>query len=191
MSVTVKSEHGMLTSNASDEVARELDQVQYRLGVGPCVDAVNQHRTIGLDIDGEDGRYAQFVQSAQPRFITAVLSMPLTVRELETIGALNYYSATVDHFEDDAVHTASLFARQAAVLLANAVAYAASTNTIDELYDALRTREIIGEAKGIIMVKEECSPEQAFERLRRMSQHTNRKLRDVAEELVRALDPSS
>lgn len=61
---------------------------------------------------------------------------------------------------------------------------AGSHERIDQLTEALESREVIAQAKGIIMAKESCDAEEAFAVLRRISQHTHRKLRDVATEIV-------
>ncbi|MEA3217430.1 MAG: hypothetical protein QOJ19_3586 [Acidimicrobiia bacterium] len=185
VSVTLSREGTMLTSNFSDDVVRELDSVQYKARHGPCVDATRTQRMVRISLDG-DGSYPEFSRAAQQRFMTAVMSAPLTTPQ-QGLGALNFYSASVERFADDQAEMASLYAGQASILLANAIAYANSTNLNAALREALTTRELIGEAKGILMAREGCSRDEAFDLLRIMSQHSNRKLRTIAEELVESV----
>lgn len=185
VSVTLSRNGTMLTSNFSDDVVRELDSVQYKARDGPSFDAVRTQQAVRVALDG-DGIYPEFSRAAQRRFMTAVMSAPLTTPH-ECLGSLNFYSASVERFADDQAEMATLYAGHASILLANAIAYSNSTNLNAALREALTTRELIGEAKGILMAREGCSRDEAFDRLRIMSQHSNRKLRAIAEELVEAV----
>jgi GAF domain-containing protein len=185
-SVTLAQDGRMVTSNFSDDVVRELDEVQYRYDAGPCVDALRRGVITAVVLEDEHvGRYAPFAAAARSRFMTAVLSTPLIVRGLR-LGGLNLYSASLDRFGDDEIEVAALFARQASVVLANGVAYTTARSQNDSLQEALATRETIGMAKGILMATTGCSADDAFDLLRTRSQHQNRKLRDVAADMVAA-----
>jgi GAF domain-containing protein len=186
VSVSIMQHGSLRTSNHTDEVVNELDQVQYQHREGPCVEAVTLHHPVRISLEQEPDRYGTFNDAARQRFITAVMSLPLSAGE-GAMGALNFYSATRDTFDDADHDVAVLFAAQASILLANAIAYAASKTETLTLHDALATREMIGAAKGIIMAREGCTPEQAFDRLREASQHANRKLHLVAQELVESV----
>jgi AmiR/NasT family two-component response regulator len=74
------------------------------------------------------------------------------------------------------------------VAVANARAYAKAYAVIDQLQEALQSRDVIGQAKGIIQAREHCGPDDAFERLRDISQHRNIKLRDLAKAVVESPD---
>ncbi len=187
VSVSLSRQGKRYTSNSSDEVVNELDEVQYRLREGPCHHAMTSGRSTSIDLEAEPGRYPGFGEVARQRFMTAVLSVPLTVRE-DTIGALNFYSSSVRQFRDEDSSLAALFARQASIMLANGIDYAPSRTLNETLREALATREIIGEAKGIVMARAHCSPDEAFDQLRQISQRENRKLRVVAEELVASVE---
>jgi GAF domain-containing protein len=183
VSVSIARDGKLLTSNYSDDVVRELDHVQYQLSEGPCLDAMLRGVTTSLELEADGVRYPTFAKAARQRFILSVLSLPLAVRQ-DVIGALNLYSGTVEHHGEDEAELAALFAQQASIMLANGLAYDTSTSLNETLREALATREVIGEAKGIIMARERCSPDEAFDRLRVRSQRENRKLRVIAEELV-------
>jgi GAF domain-containing protein len=116
--------------------------------------------------------------------LRSVLSSPLQAGE-ETIGALNLYSRDPDGFDANQQRLAAEFARHASILLANAITFMQATELAQNLVDALNSREIIGVAIGLVMAQPPARTRQrAFDVLRRVSQRENRKLRDIATELV-------
>ena len=138
---------------------------------------------VWVSLNEEGDRYPRFTPAAMRRFMSSILSTPLQVRE-GTIGALNVYSASLDRFGEWERSVARLFAAQASILLANAAAYAEAVTKSDQLQQALASRDLIGQAKGIIMEREHCTADDAFDRLRRTSQRENRKLTSVAQDVV-------
>jgi GAF domain-containing protein len=183
VSVTLAGDEGPFTPNASASVARLLDEAQYRAGAGPCLSALGEHHVINTLLEDSDGRWPAFAQAAIAEGIGSILSVPLMTRA-RSVGALNIYSRDSRHFDEAEEQTASLLSQQAAAVLANAVAFATATTLIEQLRDALETRDLIGQAKGILMAREQCDANAAFDILRRASQRTNRKLRDLAADLV-------
>jgi GAF domain-containing protein len=183
VSISLSRDGTLLTSHATDDVVRELDHVQYQHEAGPCVEAISTNRPVSITVSDEEERYRAFVRRAEQRFMTAVLSVPLTVGG-DNLGALNFYSASLPRFGHSESEAAHLFAREASILMANAVAYAQSNATVEQLQAALRTRDIIGQAKGVLIARTGCSADEAFDHLRERSQSSNKKLRDVAAELV-------
>ncbi|WP_306215660.1 ANTAR domain-containing protein, partial [Actinoplanes sp. RD1] len=111
------------------------------------------------------------------------LSVGLPVHEQVT-GALNIYAATPEAFDDDAIALAQTFAGFAAVGLANAHLYETQATLAGHMQKAMESRAVIEQAKGIIMGERRCTPDEAFAVLTKLSQDTNRKLRDVAVALV-------
>lgn len=103
---------------------------------------------------------------------------------VKTIGALNCYSQSIGSFGDKEVRVASLFATQAAVALANAQVYATSRALTENLTEALESREMIGRAIGILMEQQRIDDRDAFETLKKASQHSNVKLRHIAAQVV-------
>ncbi len=99
-------------------------------------------------------------------------------------AALNIYSTDRDALDDDAVELASTIAAYAGVALANTHLYEAQGQVAAQLRTAMQSRAVIEQAKGILIGERRCSPQEAFDILVRLSQDTNRKLRDVAEALV-------
>jgi GAF domain-containing protein len=172
------------TPNASEAVARDLDEVQYKSGEGPCLDALHDGHVVNCSLDGTGrGRWPAFTEAARLNGMESVLSVPMMVGE-RSLGALNIYSRSREPYDEAEATTASLLAQQAAAVLANAVAYADVHTLNSQLRDALDSRDLIGQAKGILMERESCNAEAAFDILRRASQRTNTKLRDVAAELI-------
>lgn len=171
------------TAVFSDPTSPEIDSVQYATGKGPCLDASREQRVFRIDSTTDDPRWEEFCKAAAAKEIYSVLSCPLSVKG-RGIGALNFYSRTPGAFTEDDEGLGSLFARQAAVALANASAYWGATALAEQLKEALTSRSVIDQAKGIIMGVQRCSADDAFDVLRRASQRENKKLRDIAQSIV-------
>ncbi|MEA2461316.1 MAG: hypothetical protein QOH90_1493, partial [Actinomycetota bacterium] len=156
---------------------------QYGSHQGPCLDAIEHSEVVISDDVTVDERWPVFGPAVESTGVKAINSFPLSVRD-ETLGALNLYSRRVGGFSDDSRAVATLFSSQAAVALANAKTHQSALELTINLQEALKTREVIGEAKGILMAREGVAEDEAFQMLRRASQTTNMKLRDIAQELV-------
>jgi hypothetical protein len=187
VSITMRGDY--MTASATDDVVRELDAVQYQERSGPCVEAIETGERVSVDL-ADDGRYPRFADAAQRRFMTAVLSTPLSTLE-GAIGALNCYSASVSEFPPVDVGVAAQLARHASVLLDTAATVSSATSTNEQLHQALLSRDLIGQAKGILMERRGCSAEDAFDELRRVSQRDNRKLTAVARDVVEGRRPGA
>jgi AmiR/NasT family two-component response regulator len=111
------------------------------------------------------------------------MSIPVPLQR-EVSAALNVYSTQAGAFDEAAVEVASTFAAYAAVALANMHLYQAQGKVAEQLQIAMQSRAVIEQAKGILMGQRRCSASEAFDILVRLSQDTNRKLRDVAAALV-------
>jgi GAF domain-containing protein len=121
-------------------------------------------------------RWPDFSARAAALGVGSMLSFQLFV-EGDNLGALNLYSSESDAFDDESEQVGLLFASHAAVAFADA-------QKLDQLNSAVETRDLIGQAKGILMERYRISAEQAFRVLTRVSQQRNRKLRDLAAELA-------
>ena len=180
--VTLVADERARTRTATDEVARIIDEHQYRTGEGPCLDAIREGLAVTCDCRSAEGRWPSFGPAAVGEGLRSSYSVPLRVRD-RVVGALNLYSMSGD-FSDEDSRIADAFASQSAVAVANAQSYQRARHMIGSLEEALRSRDVIGQAKGIIMERERCTDDQAFDVLRKVSQQTNIKLRDVAERVV-------
>jgi hypothetical protein len=115
------------------------------------------------------------------------LSVPLSIDQDEQVkAALNIYAREPHAFDEDSRTAATRFAPYAAVAAGNLHAYRSAVDRADNLQIALETRGVIDQAKGILMDRHKLTADQAFQVLAQMSMNTNRKLRAVADDLVRA-----
>lgn len=168
---------------ATDGFVGEVDQLQYRLDEGPCVTAVSEGRTVSSSNLGGDQRWPRFGPGAGRLGVHSALSVPLMVAG-RAIGVLNVYAHQRNRFSDDAVRLGEAFAGPAAVTVANAQALARAERLVGQLSEALRSRAEIDQAIGIVMSRTGASAEDAFTRLRFLSQQRQVKLHQVARELV-------
>jgi|SRR4051794_30726514 len=179
-SVSILGSGGRIhTPVATDPLVIEVDELQYDTGEGPCVEATkaNAPAVYGADV-AHDGRWPAFGPRAAARGIGSLVSYELAAED--TVGALNLYSRRTDGFDEADRETAYLLALFASVVLASTQARMQAT----QLREALESRDVIGQAKGILMERERVTAAEAFDMLRRASQHLNRKLRDLADEIA-------
>lgn len=188
VSVSVRKSRSLETTNSSSDAAREVDHVQYKTGEGPCVAAMREGDTFNV-ILAEETQWPNFTAAARTAGFGSVFSTPLRTAE-RTIGSLNFYSRAEDRFSDDEAAAAQVFADHASVAMANAMAYATSVATNLHLQTALASARTIGRAQGVLMARQGCTSEVAFDMLRRSSQRTNRKLREIAEDITAPLERS-
>jgi transcriptional regulator with GAF, ATPase, and Fis domain len=159
------------------ELPAQVDAIQEETQQGPCMDAAYQHQTVRVDNLATEDRWPLFAQRASATGAASMLSLQLYV-EGDNLGALNLYARTPNAFTDESEQVGLLFAAHAAI------AYA-GVRKETQLAQALISRDVIGQAKGILMERYKISSERAFLLLTRVSQTSNRKLHDVADELVR------
>jgi GAF domain-containing protein len=164
-------------------LASILDEWQYEQGHGPCMDAAAAGATLSIPDMAVESRWPSWAARAAEAGACSSLSIALPVQE-NVIGALNVYSVDPKAFDDDAVTLAETFAGYAAVALANAHVYDATATLAQQMQAAMRSRAVIEQAKGIIMGQRRCTADEAFALLSKLSQNSNRKLRDVAEAVV-------
>lgn len=170
------------TFGSTDERVNPLDQCQYDNGRGPCVDALRGEVQY-FDGNEFDPELRQFAQVAADHDVYSVLSFPLRLGD-EVIGGLNFYSRERDALRHGQREEGSLFAAQAAVTVANAKTLRDATAQIAQLEEALQTRTLIGQATGLLMAQEGLTSDEAFQRLVKISQSANLKLRDIAHRYV-------
>jgi GAF domain-containing protein len=161
----------------------EIDRSQYEVDSGPCLEAFRRGEIVRLESAREDNPWPEFAAACVEHGILSTVSFPLTV-DTTTNGAMNLYSARERAFPPDQVELGGLFAAQAAIVLANAQAYWTARAKSEQLEHALESRAEIEQAKGIIMASLRCTADEAFDVLVRQSQQQNRKLREIAAELV-------
>lgn len=164
-------------------LATQLDAVQAELGEGPCRDVLAGSDTVYAGDLMAGSPWLRFGPVAARAGVRSVLAYRLT-SDGQTLGGLQLYSRLPHAFDPTARTQGLLFAAHAGMALAVATASAAERGRSNDLETAMATRELIGQAQGILMERERITAEQAFELLRRASQRLNVKLRVVAQELV-------
>ena len=181
-SVTLMQGKAVSTVVFTGRLAIDLDERQYETGFGPCLAAAATGAMIAIPDTAADRDFPDFARAASRRGVTAVLAIGLPL-ERRTVGALNLYGAGAP-FDEATLELARGFADYAAVAVANAGVYASSQQLAHNLQRALESRALIDQAKGILMARHRVSPEAAFALLAERSQRANRKVRDMARDLV-------
>jgi GAF domain-containing protein len=161
---------------STGELSRLVDSLQERLGQGPCMDAVWDQQVVRVDDVGADGRWPEFSRPAAELGVGSMLCFQLFVAG-NRLGALNLYSRAPRAFDVESQDIGLVFASHAAVALAGAL-------NEQHLRTGMGNRDVIGQAKGILMERHKLTAPQAFAVLARVSQELNRRLIDIAVELT-------
>jgi GAF domain-containing protein len=166
------------TAAPTHDVLCEVDAAQYELREGPCYEAaVDTAAVVSTDLANDD-RFPSYRKAALDAGLRAQVGVRLFDAN-DSRGSLNLYSDQVGAFSDLG-SLAELFREQSAMALAYA-------HEIHNLKEAVQTRQLIGQAVGIVMERYQLSDQRAFAFLARLSQTRNVKLRLVAEEIVDGL----
>lgn len=173
----------VLIPATTSEAVRRVDTLQAQTRDGPCIDAIRDEEVFHSSDFTADGRWPNFAAAAAEAGLRSILAFRLFV-EAESLGALNLYARRRDAFTPDDRLKGAVIAAQAAATLAQTAASSQMVTEAEGLREALRSRDVIGQAKGILMEREKITGDEAFARLRRSSQHLNVKLREVARRLV-------
>jgi len=169
---------------ASDsKVAQGMDALQMQTGEGPCQESWESGRLVLTNRLNEDERWPELARLAAPDRVESVLAVPVLLGD-EPVGVVNAYATEPDAFVDLDVHTAELLASAVAAVIHQVNEHERLTGLTGQLEEALTSRAVIDQAKGIIVARYGCDPEQAFQRLVRVSRNQNIKLREVARILV-------
>jgi GAF domain-containing protein len=171
------------TAVFTDELAPELDRTQYETDDGPCVEAFRSGEIREIESTLQEGPWPEFRRAAAEHGVRSTLSFPMLVNK-QPLGAMNLYSRHERAFSEQDREMGTLFASQAAIVLANAQAYWDARQLSARLGEAMEARSVIEQAKGILMSSEGCDDEDAFNVLVKASQRENVKLRDVARRIV-------
>ena len=174
--VSIARRTGVQTMAATDPIVEEADQLQYQLREGPCLDAMaGQQLAVVRDMRA-DQRWPRFAPRAVELGVLSQMGIEI-FRQGSTVGGLNLYATQPGAFDDSTEHAAVIFAAHAAIALDKAM-------TVTTLTEALRSRQLIGQAVGILMHRHTIDEHAAFRYLVRVSQNSNVRLRDIAQTLV-------
>ncbi|HVA09847.1 MAG TPA: GAF and ANTAR domain-containing protein [Acidimicrobiales bacterium] len=177
------SQDGAVTTAAStDPIVDDVDGMQHQTGEGPCLHTLFSGLICYVDDLASDSRWPLFGPQAAAKGVRSVLALPLGTTG--TIGALNLYARYPSAFGVVDRGKGVILASLAAIALAASHSHEGEARRVENLQRAMQSREVIGQAEGILMERERITADQAFNILRRASQHLNLKLRDVAQQLV-------
>ena len=173
----VRRDRHCYSAAATSTWASDFDVLQDETGEGPCLDAIWQQETVRVDDLASDPRWPVLGPRAAERGVQSMLCLQLFVHR-DTLGALDLLARARSAFTDESEHVGLLLASHAAIAAADA-------QHLENVTSALANRDVIGQAKGILMERFKITSDQAFAVLAKVSQDTNRKLSAVAEDLAR------
>ena len=193
--ITVAVDDRPLSAAASDSLGALLDEQQYDIHEGPCLEAVRTREPVRADDLARETRWDGYPPRVLAHGVGSVYSVPLLVRG-RALGALNMYARTAHAFDAPARDLIRALGNLAAAGLAGALANFDEITLTSNLRRALSTRGVIDQAIGIVIAHQHGTPAQAFDVLRSISQTRNVRLHQVATDLVertatqpRPLDP--
>jgi GAF domain-containing protein len=173
-----------VTAAASDPVVAQADALQYELDEGPCLAAWRDRAIVRIDDVETDPRWPQWSGQAAVLGMRATLSAPLVAGD-RALGALKVYANKAAAFGGRDEYLLSMFAAQAAILVANVQTYESARKVSENLKAALRTREVIALAKGILIARDGSDEETALATLARIAAQRKLSLRETAVATVR------
>lgn len=171
------------TAAYTGEMAMQADERQYGLGTGPCLDAARGGEILYVSDMQTEARWPDYAPQAAGVGVRCSVSIPLPIQE-DLIGALNIYSRSADAFDPRDTRAGEAFAAYAAIAVANADTFTSTAEAAEHLRRAMASRATIEQAKGVLIAQSGCDPDEAFTLLVRASQRENKKLRDVAADIV-------
>ena len=174
--LTVLSRGELIPRASTGEPPLLLDRLQQQLGDGPCIDAAKHQSVSRIEDTREDLRWPEFCAEAARLNVRSMLCAPLWIDE-HGLGALSLYADQTAAFSEPHERVTILLATFAALALAEA-------QRADQMHDALGNRDVIGQAKGILMERHRVTADAAFSVLSRVSQAENVKLAEIARRFV-------
>ncbi|HEX5524879.1 MAG TPA: GAF and ANTAR domain-containing protein [Pedococcus sp.] len=181
--VTVVMEDRPRTAAYTTAKTLEIDAVQYAVGDGPCLDAFRHGRENLVDLGGALERWPMFTASVPMDHVQTLFAVPL-VSGTRCFGALNLYGEQRHAFDHSDVELVRLAATRAADAIGAVVDVEGARTVAAQMEQAMASRAVIEQAKGVLMGRHGLDEKQAFELLRQQSQRLNVKLRSLAAELV-------
>jgi hypothetical protein len=185
-SITVLQQGQTLEVGFTGGFATSLDERQYQPPYGPSHQAATTGEVIHLRTTAADSRYPEYVRQADRHGVRQILAVGMPCRHTVN-AALTIYATRPDAvWTERTTEAAFSFARCIHASILNAVLYRLALEEARQLRQAMMSRAGIEQAKGMIMLNHRCTPDEAFEHLSQTSARTHRKLRDVADDLIRA-----
>lgn len=181
--VTVKSAGQATCVASTDALSESVGALEIQLGEGPSIDSLRSGRRHLSRSLVTERRWPEFVNRALYCGVASVMAEPLPAHGT-TFGALTLFSTHENAFDQRSFDQAASLGSRGAVVIANSNLYWQATELADQLKEALESRAVIDQAKGVLIAREGISPEEAFSLLLKASQSGNVKVRDIALRLV-------
>ena len=178
--ITLYRRRRSLTGAGNSPRARVLNDIQERVGEGPCLTALEEVRTVVVTETRHEKRWPNYTGVLLQENVHSVLAVPLTLEE-GAAASINFFSSKPATFTDSIITSAENYAAQAQKALRLAVRIGAKQQLADDLRESMKSRTAIDLALGVIMGQQRCSQAAAFDILSRASSTRNQKLRDVAQ----------
>jgi GAF domain-containing protein len=159
--VSVVDERRKRSSGSTDERVRTADRLQYELDEGPCLAAAAAHGLVRIDDLAEDRRWPRWSEAVRPLGLRAAMSTAL-VAGTRSLGAIKVYADEPRAFDHRSEQLLTLFAAQAAMLVAHVQRYEQVTRLSDGLRQAIHGRDVISMAKGVLMGRHGIDEDSAF-----------------------------
>ena len=172
-----------VTVTYSGDLAARGDERQYELDDGPCLEALRSGEVVAVADMADESRWGLYPEHALEAGVHSTLSFPLSLGERGR-GALNLYASRPHAFTDADGEAGRGWAGQASGAMLVAWQMAEREKAVGDLTQGMETRQVIGQAVGLLMAQRRCTADEAFELLKGASQRGNEKLRDVAARMV-------
>lgn len=178
--VTVLTDRRHETPATSDATGQTIEAIQFEVGEGPSLEAIREHQTIVTDDLATEPRWPQFSRRAvDSTGVRSMLAFRMFVAD-DTIGSLNLYSKEPAAFTEDSLAVGTIFAAHASV----ALRAAQTKESLARLREVIEARELIGQAKGILMGRQGISSQTAMHILSRGAERLKMELREMARRVV-------
>jgi GAF domain-containing protein len=181
--ITIHRAGRPFSAATSNDLAAQVDEIQYGADQGPCLDALRDGMVVETDDLSREERWDRYRPAAVASWVVSSISLPLIV-DGESLGALNLYSGAPAAFAGPQRAQAQAFAARCAAALTLSLRQVRQAQIQNQLAEALASSSVIDQAIGILMSQQHCNASTAFDLLRKASQNRNRKLRDVAADII-------
>jgi GAF domain-containing protein len=183
VSVALVDRRKVVSAAFSAPVAALLDERQYESGFGPSLAVAASGEGVVVDLTAETAAFPSFVRVAGRHGVRAAAALPLRDGGA-VVGVLSLYCSTGQELVGHALATAREVADRLAPAVADVARYTAAVTLAEQLSEAMRSRAVIEQAKGVVMLEEGVDADAAWQHLSKASQRTNTKVHDVAAGIV-------
>ena len=178
--VTVVRNHDLQSPASSDDVGPAVDAIQLEVDEGPCVEAIREHHSVLTDDLSTETRWPRFSRRAsETTGVRSMLSFRMFV-EGDTLGSLNLYSRHPRAFSEESIAVGTIFAAHASV----ALRAAQTKEDLARLREVIEARELVAQARGILMGRQGISSQAAMQILNRGAERLKIELRELARRVV-------